>query len=60
MTKNNDNSATEILNAIVEALFQLKDRLLARDKDNMFQDQYEMEQFSCHKSMSYIKQWLNI
>eukprot|EP00957_Ditylum_brightwellii_P148548 11311113-Ditylum_brightwellii.AAC.1 len=44
-TKSTNESTKEILQAKVEALFQLKDHLLARDMETMFQDKYEMETF---------------
>eukprot|EP00957_Ditylum_brightwellii_P060066 4561388-Ditylum_brightwellii.AAC.1 len=59
-SKVNNVLVKEILQAKVEALFQLKDRLLARDREIMFQDKYEMEFFFQKKSPAYIKQWLNI
>eukprot|EP00957_Ditylum_brightwellii_P176950 13478543-Ditylum_brightwellii.AAC.1 len=44
-TKSTNESAREILQAKVEALFQLKDQLPARDREIMFQGKYEMEMF---------------
>eukprot|EP00957_Ditylum_brightwellii_P029165 2204412-Ditylum_brightwellii.AAC.1 len=43
--KVNDVLVKEILQANMEALFQLKDRFLARDREIMFQDRHEMELF---------------
>ncbi len=44
----------------MEALYQLKDRLLARDRDIMFQDRYKLEEFIKQTHIAYMKQWLNI
>eukprot|EP00957_Ditylum_brightwellii_P105001 8002960-Ditylum_brightwellii.AAC.1 len=63
LINDNTNNATcthKTLYAKVEALFQLKDKLLARYRENGFQDRYRLEQFLQRKSPAYIRKWLNI
>eukprot|EP00957_Ditylum_brightwellii_P103068 7854494-Ditylum_brightwellii.AAC.1 len=50
----------EILLAKVEALYMIKDRLLARDRNLMFSTPLEVSQFINNHSTQYLNQWLCI
>eukprot|EP00957_Ditylum_brightwellii_P138644 10567318-Ditylum_brightwellii.AAC.2 len=50
----------EILLAKVEALYMLKDRLLARDRNLMFSNPVEVSQFVSNHHAQYLDQWLCI
>eukprot|EP00957_Ditylum_brightwellii_P126638 9652727-Ditylum_brightwellii.AAC.1 len=50
----------EILLAKVEALYMLKDRLLARDRNLMFSMPIEVSQFVNNHNTQYLDQWLHI